>query len=102
MDEPFADLRTLEDVRRFVDGTYQPSVPLTGDEAGQLMARAVTVAGSRGLTRAELEQLFAGLGQARFARGVATLQTTPGIVQVREPRPNAGGLYQWQVVFRRH
>jgi hypothetical protein len=106
VDELFADVRTLEDVRTFIEDSYRRAgggpagLPLAIDEPGPLMAHAVKISGSAGLTRAELELLFVSLGQARFARGVAALRVTSGIVESREPRPNAGGLYQWQVVYR--
>jgi hypothetical protein len=104
--DPYADLRTLADVPRFINESHSragggtPGAPSAVADPGQLMAHALKIAGGEGLTRAELEQLFVGLGQVGFNRGIAALQTMERVVQSREPRPNSAGLVQWQVVFR--
>ena len=104
--DEFADVRTLEDVHAFINdairraGGGSAGLPPAITEPGPLMAHAVKIAGAAGLTRAELEWLFANLGQARFERGLATMRAAKEVVESREPRPNSGGLYQWQVVYR--
>lgn len=112
----FDELRTLEDVQRFVahaysvagqrgqqtrlGKTYEGPLRLAVAEPGPLIEHAVRVAGSQGLTRQELRGVFWMLGKERWERGVGTMRAGGRVVEASERRLNRVGRPQQQVVFR--
>lgn len=111
----FDELHTLDDVRRFVTGSYAAvmasreslrglppldRLPLAVAEPGPLMEHAVHLAGTEGVTRQELIEVFSLLGKERCERGLAFLRAGGRVVEATEHRPNSAGRQQAQLVFR--
>lgn len=118
---PFAQLQTLDDVRRFVHeghrATGNPNsrwnrgrpleygfewgrLPLSVAEPGPLIEHAVRLAGDHGLTLQDVRRLFAELGEDRVERGLAWARAAGEVEERREKRSNRVGRLQEQVVLR--
>ncbi len=81
-------------------GTTGGALPPQVARPQALMLRAVEVAGDKGLTLQEMRELFARMGQERFADGLAKLRSTGALVESTEKRPNRAGRLQDQVILR--
>ncbi len=116
----FAELRTLDDVRRFILEGYRASgsavsrdnrgyslafgfewgrLPLAVAEPGPLIEHAVRLAGQDGLTLQQCRDVFSHMGVERLERGLVFARNAGLVRETPEKRPNRAGRLQEQVVL---
>jgi hypothetical protein len=117
----FEQLRTLDDVRRYIRAGYAATVqgpggetrkqalefgfvygklPLSVSECGPLIEHAVSLAGEDGLTIEELRLLFKDVGETRFERGLKFARQSGHLSESKEHRPGLSGNLRRPVVLR--
>jgi hypothetical protein len=87
--------------RRGIPGGTTPKLALAAARPSPLVERAIELAGTEGITNAELRRaLSPPIAKERFEKAMEQLEAAGLIVRSLETRPDRRGHYREQVIWR--